>query len=68
MLIDQFPEPEPLVEFAHQDQAAVGSDARTLKIDLERRVEGELKGLFWYLTHLVLSSGAPPSRSDPHKY
>jgi len=46
MLLDQFSKPESLVEFAHQDQAAVGSDARTLKIDLERGVEGELKGLF----------------------
>ena len=27
MLFDQFSEPESLVEFAHQDQAAVGSDA-----------------------------------------
>ena len=68
MLLDQCPEPESLVEFAHQDQAAVGSDARTLEIDLERRVEGELKGLFWYLTHWVLTSGAPSSRSRPHKY
>jgi len=46
MLIDQCSEPESLVEFVHQDQAAVGSDARTLEFGLERRVEGELKGLF----------------------
>ena len=45
MLLDQFSEPESLVEFAHQDQAAVGSDPRTLEIDLKRSVEGELKGL-----------------------
>jgi len=45
MLLDQFSEPESLVEFAHQNQAAVGSDARALEIDLERGVEGELKGL-----------------------
>ena len=51
MLLDQFPEPQPLVEFAHQDQAAVGSDARTLEIDLEGSVEGELKGLAWAFTH-----------------
>ena len=68
MLRDQFAEPESLVEFAHQDQAAVGSDARTLEIDLERGVEGELKGLVLYLTHWVLTSGASSSRSHPHKY
>ena len=44
MLRDQFAEPEPLVEFAHQDLAAVGSDARTLEADIERSVEGKLKG------------------------
>jgi len=53
MLVDQFSESESLVEFAHQDQAAVGSDAGTLEIDLERGVEGELKGLILYLTHAV---------------
>jgi hypothetical protein len=47
MLLDEFSESETLVEFAHQDQAAVGGDAGTLEIDLERGVEGELKGLFF---------------------
>jgi len=28
---------ESLVEFAHQDQPAIGSNAGTLEIDLERR-------------------------------
>jgi hypothetical protein len=82
MLFDQFSEPESLVEFAHQDQAAVGSDAGTLdaasarnylkeaalKIDLERGVEGELKGLTLYLTHWVPTSGASSSRSHPYEY
>jgi hypothetical protein len=35
MFLDQFSEPESLVEFAHQDQPAVGCDARTLEIDFE---------------------------------
>jgi hypothetical protein len=68
MLFDQFSEPESLVEFPNQDEAAVGSDAGTLEIDLERRVEGELKGLILYLTHWVLTSGASSSRSNPYKY
>jgi hypothetical protein len=45
VLLDQLSEPESLVEFAYQDQAAVGGDAGSLEIDLERDVEGELKGL-----------------------
>ena len=53
MLSDQFSEPESLVEFAHQDQAAIGGDARTLEIDLERGVERELKRLAWAFTHWV---------------
>jgi len=32
MLVGQFSEPESLVEFAPQDQAAVGSDAGTLEM------------------------------------
>jgi hypothetical protein len=44
MLRDQFTEPDPLVEFTHQDQATVRRNVRTLKADLERRIEGELKG------------------------
>jgi hypothetical protein len=51
MLFDQFAEPEPLVEFAHQDQATVRSDAGALELGLERGVEGELKGPILYLTH-----------------
>jgi hypothetical protein len=68
MLFDQFSEPESLVELPHQDKAAVGSDAGTLEIDLERGVEGELKGLILYLTHWVLTSGASSSLSHLHGY
>ena len=68
MLFDEFSEAEALVEFAHQDQAAVGGDAGTLEIDPERSVEGELKGLVLYLTHWVLTSGAVPSRLHPHEH
>ena len=42
ILFDQFFEPESLVKFAYQDQAAVGSDAGILEIDFERSLEGEL--------------------------
>jgi hypothetical protein len=56
------------VEFAHQDQPAVGGDPGTLEIDLERGVEGELKGSIMYLTPWVLASGASSSRLHPHEY
>lgn len=68
MLLDQFSQPESLVEFAHQDQAAIGSDAGTLEVDFEEGIEGELKRLILYLTHWVLTSGTSTSRSNPHEY
>jgi hypothetical protein len=68
VLLDEFSEAKSLVEFPHQNQAAVGGDAGTLGIDLERGVEGELKGLTLYLTHWVPPSGASSSRSHPHEY
>ena len=36
MLADQFPESEPFVQFANQNQATVGSDVRSLEIDFEK--------------------------------
>jgi hypothetical protein len=68
MLFDQFAESEPLVEFAHQDQATVRSDAGALELDLERGVEGELKRPFLYLTHWVLTSRTFSPRSHPYEY
>jgi hypothetical protein len=68
MLRDQFTESEPLVEFTHQDQATVRRNVRTLKADLERRIEGELKGPFLYLTHWVLTSRTFSPRSHPYKH
>jgi hypothetical protein len=68
MLLDQFSKPESLVEFAHQNQAAVGSDVRALEIDLEGGVKGELKGLVWGFTHWIPTSNTSSSRSHPHKY
>jgi len=68
MLFHQFPEPESLVEFPHQDQVAVGGDTGTLEIDLERGVKRELKGLILLPTYWVLTSAASSSRSGPHEY
>jgi len=46
VLFDEFSEAESLVEFPHQNQAAVGGDAGTLEIDLERGVEGDMREMF----------------------
>jgi len=68
MLFDEFSEPDSLVEFAHQDQTAVGGDAGTLEIDLARGVGGELDWLILFLTHWVWTSGPVSWRSNPHRY
>ena len=68
MFFNQLSKPESLVEFAHRNQAGVGSDAGALEIDLERGVKRELEGLILCFTHWVPTSGAPSSYSDPHKY
>jgi len=67
-LFDQYSEPESLIKFAHQDEAAVRGDAGTLAIDLGRGVEGELEGLILYFTNGVQTSGASSWRLHPHKY
>jgi hypothetical protein len=59
---DEFAEAQTFVQLTNQNQAAVGGDTGTLEINLERGVEGELKGLILYLTHWVLTSGASSSR------
>ncbi|HJY88025.1 MAG TPA: hypothetical protein VKE24_14420 [Candidatus Acidoferrales bacterium] len=50
---DQLSEPEALVKFARQDQAAIRGPAGTLELDLERGVEGEVKGPVLFFTHWV---------------
>ena len=46
------PSPSSTFFLSTMVRAAVGSDAGTLEIDLERGVEGELKQPILYLTHL----------------
>jgi len=56
VLSDQIAEAQPLVQLPHQDQAAVGGDPRSLEIDLQSSVEGQLKGLVLFVTHWVWTS------------
>jgi hypothetical protein len=62
VFLDEFPEPESLIQFAYPNQAAVRGDSGILEIDLRRGVEGELKVLTLTFTHRVLTSGVPSSR------
>jgi hypothetical protein len=65
MLFDEFPEPEPFVQLAHQNQAIIGGDPRSLEVNLQSGVEGELKRLILFLTHWVSVSRAVGVRGDP---
>jgi hypothetical protein len=67
-LFDEFSEPHSFVEFAHQDQAAVGSEAGTLEIDLERRAEGELRGLVLVLAYWVCTPKVSSLRLEMYEY
>ena len=56
MLVNQFSETEPFVQFANQNQATVGSDVRSLEIDFEKSIESWLERLSLSFTHRVLAS------------
>ena len=60
MLLDEFTKSETFVQLAYQHQTTIGSEPRPLEIDLQRGVEGKLKGLILYLTHWVCT----PKRLD----
>ncbi len=59
MLLDQLPDPEPFVQFANENQPTIGSHPRSQKTDPQKSVVGQLKCLFFALTHWVLISSAP---------
>src|ERR1700687_675814 len=62
-------QPEAFVQLADQNQAGVQIDARSLKRDLQKAVEGELQrlGFFFFLTHRVSPSVAECLASEPRK-
>jgi len=62
VLGDEFAQAQTFVQFADQNETAVRSDARSLKIDLQRSVERELEWLILFLTHWVLASDVSSSR------
>jgi hypothetical protein len=62
MVFDPFAHSQTFVQLPPQHQTAVGGDARSLEIDLQRSVEGELKWLVVFLTHWVWPSRASALR------
>jgi hypothetical protein len=65
---DERTQSQTFIQLAHQQQTAVGGDARTLEINFQRRVKRELKGLILFLTHWVEASARLISLSKPHEY
>jgi hypothetical protein len=59
---------QTLIQLAHQKQTTVGSDARTLEINFQTGVKGELKGLILCFTHWVEASAKSMLLSTPHEY
>ena len=45
MLRDQVAQSQPPIQFADEDEAAIGGDPRVLELDPQRGVERQLKGL-----------------------
>jgi hypothetical protein len=65
---DEFAQPQAFIQLAHHEQATVGRHSRSLQIDFQRGVEGELKRLILLFTHWVQASGASVAPSKPHGY
>ena len=61
MFLDERLQIQSLIQLANQNQAATGSHSRFLEIDLQGRIERELKGLILFLTHGVCTSRAVSS-------
>ena len=63
VLSDNGLQAEAFIQLADQNQASVGGDAGSLKRDLQKPVECELKGLGFFLTHRV----SPPKSGSARK-
>jgi hypothetical protein len=65
---DEFAESQTFVQLTHQNQTTIGSDPRSLEIDFQSGVEGELKWLLLWLTHWVEASARSGLLSKPREY
>src|ERR1035437_4707725 len=59
---------QTLIQLAHQNQTTVGGHPSALEIDLQRAVEGELKGPILCLTHRHSTSSPAPIPSKPTSF
>ena len=53
---DECRQPQAFIQLAHQNETGVGGDARSVKRDLQKAIERELKRLGLHFTHRVLPS------------
>ena len=67
VLRDQVAEAQPFVQLPHEDEPAIGGDARSLELDPQRGIEGELKWPVLRLTHWVRTLHASSSRGNPYQ-
>lgn len=68
MILNESCQAEAFIEFANEQQTAVGSHSRSLKIDARKPVEGDLKELILALTDWVSTSGRLPCARFTHEH
>jgi hypothetical protein len=68
VLCAELAESQTLVYLAHQNRTTIGGDSRSLEIDFQRGVAGELKWLFWGLTRWVEAYAEPGLLPTLHEY
>jgi hypothetical protein len=56
LILNESCQVEAFIEFANYQQTGIRSHPRSLKIDAQKPVEAELKGLILALTHWVSTS------------
>ena len=67
VLGDECLQPQAFIQLAHQNEAGVGGDARSVKRDFQEAVERELKWLMLSFTHRVSPSVVRVLASEPQK-
>ena len=58
---------QAFIQLANQNETGIRGDARPLERDLQKAIEGELKGLGFFLTHRVSPFVARFPASEPRK-
>jgi hypothetical protein len=66
--VDELLKTQPFIQLTNLNQTTIGSQSRSLEIDLQGSIEQEQKGLALILNHGVGTSEASSLRLEPHKY